>query len=133
MTIRTSQFSPKSNHNFCAKYYKAECSSSIVYGPAACLVKITPLLIFTRLFAPYKTVVIFTYSTMLNVFLFYIIILFTKIFICNHISGFWDFNIKSKCLNKPALFPADTIMSVLTNFVILVIPLPLFPTPNLLL
>lgn len=54
-----------------------------------------------------------------------------KILVCNPVHGFWDFAVKATCLDINKIFLADTIMSVLSDFAIMFIPIPLIWDLNL--
>jgi hypothetical protein len=55
----------------------------------------------------------------------YLPIQFVKIFVCSPIKAYWDSSVKGTCLNQTQLFFADISLAILTDFVILVIPIPL--------
>lgn len=55
----------------------------------------------------------------------YLPIQIVKIFVCSPIRAYWDESVEGKCLNQTQLFYADISLAILTDFVILVIPIPL--------
>jgi hypothetical protein len=110
---------------------QAEYAASVAYGPAACSIKLTLLLIFTRLFVNFQKMVIFTYIVMIAMVSYYLTMMVIKIRICTATAGSWNPQIQSTCFNEPALFLADTLMSVVTDFLVLLIPLPLIWKLNL--
>lgn len=61
---------------------------------------------------------------MLLMFLFYLPMQFVKILICDPISSFWSLQ-NPKCFDQHSIYLADTIVSVITDFAVLVIPMPL--------
>jgi hypothetical protein len=87
-------------------------------------IKITLLLIFTRLFAPFRKTVLLTYFIMVLITLFYVPMLAIKICMCTPIAGFWDASLNAKCINESKLFLADTLMSVVSDTAVLALPLP---------
>ncbi|KAH6674434.1 hypothetical protein B0J14DRAFT_540278 [Halenospora varia] len=105
--------------------------NSIIYGPAALLVRITLLLLSMRVFAAFRKTVISIYIFMGFMAAYYLIVLIIKIRICTPIASFWDSSIEGACFNEPVLFIADTIVSVLTDFGVLAIPIPLIWTLRL--
>ncbi|CZR55483.1 uncharacterized protein PAC_05371 [Phialocephala subalpina] len=96
----------------------------LVYGPCAFLIKCSLLLISTRLFAPFPRAVFAVQLFMLLMLLYYIPMQFVKILICDPISDFW-FVQNPKCFNQHSIYLADTTVSVITDFAVLVIPMPL--------
>ncbi|PVI00619.1 hypothetical protein DM02DRAFT_526568, partial [Periconia macrospinosa] len=56
--------------------------------------------------------------------IYYIIITLLKIFICTPIPKIWVHNLPGKCLNSNAIFIADCVIFLVTDFVILSLPLP---------
>lgn len=67
----------------------------------------------------------FIWGFMLSMLVFYIIVTILKILICTPIDLFWDPKITGKCLNEHVIFIADTVMSVLSDLVVLALPVPL--------
>lgn len=55
---------------------------------------------------------------------YYLPVLFIKINICRPIRGFWDASIPSECFNQRTIFTVDTVVSAITDLVILLAPLP---------
>ena len=55
----------------------------------------------------------------------YLPIQFVKIFVCSPIRAYWDTSAKGSCLNQTQIFLADISLAILTDFVILIMPIPL--------
>ncbi len=91
----------------------------------AYLIKVSLLLILTRVFAPFKKTIIFIYAFMGAMLAYYIPVLIIKIRICSPVSGLWNPNVHASCLNQRALFTADTVMSAVTDLAVLILPMPL--------
>ncbi|CZR67323.1 uncharacterized protein PAC_17222 [Phialocephala subalpina] len=106
-------------------YRKAVYRGFLIYGLTALLVKITLLLIFTRIFAIVPRAVIIIYFFIGFITLYYLLAFVIKIRICTPIAGFWDPNLHPSCINEYAFFLADSILSLVTDVVVLVIPIPL--------
>ncbi|CAG8983189.1 hypothetical protein HYALB_00004016 [Hymenoscyphus albidus] len=99
--------------------------NTLLYGPAALLIKITLLLIFTRIWAPIRIAVISINIFMVLLLIYYITMLVIKVMICEPIHAFWDLNVRAHCWDINGIFLADAIVSVTTDIAILVIPIPL--------
>jgi len=58
---------------------------------------------------------------------------FAKIFICNPISAYWNKSAHpdASCLDVKTLYFADTVVSVITDFAVLISPIPLIWGMNL--
>jgi hypothetical protein len=98
----------------------------VMYGPTAFLTKISILLILTRVFQPFKKIVIFIYVFMGLMLAFYIPVLIVKIRICKPISYFWLGDaIEGSCLAQYSIILADSVMSVVSDLIILILPIPL--------
>lgn len=48
-----------------------------------------------------------------------------KIVICNPIRSYWDHSIQGTCLNQPKIFLSDLSLAILTDLIILFVPIPL--------
>lgn len=99
----------------------------VMYGPTAFLTKLSILWIMTRVFRPYRKVVIFIYAFLGLMLAYYIPAVIVKIRICKPISLFWDSesSAEGSCLNQPAIIMADAVVSVFSDLIILILPLPL--------
>ncbi|RAH55049.1 hypothetical protein BO85DRAFT_522444, partial [Aspergillus piperis CBS 112811] len=97
----------------------------------ALLAKLTLLTILARLFILRRSQTLTVYLTITLTTIYYITILFIKIFICNPVSTFWtspNNPHNPNCLSEGAVFLADAIMSVITDLAILLLPIGLmFP------
>jgi hypothetical protein len=56
---------------------------------------------------------------------YYIPAVIVKIRICNPISRFWDPTIAGTCLDKNSIILADAVVSVASDLIILILPIPL--------
>ncbi|RDW68669.1 hypothetical protein BP5796_09326 [Coleophoma crateriformis] len=106
-------------------FMKVVYGGSISYGPTTYLIKVTLLLILTRVFAPFKKTVRFIYVFMILMLGYYLPVVIIKSRMCMPIPGFWDPRVTASCFDQHALFLADTVISVVTDVSILVIPIPL--------
>lgn len=97
----------------------------VMYGPMAFLTKTSLLLIMTRVFSPYKKTVIFIYIILGIMLAYYIPAVIVKIRICSPISYFWTKTGHGTCLDESAIILADAVVSVVSDLVILTLPLPL--------
>ncbi|KAL9943421.1 hypothetical protein ACHAQF_006870 [Verticillium nonalfalfae] len=99
--------------------------STIFYAPMALTVKLALMLIILRVFGSvHKKVMIGMYAFIGMIVIYYGLGIFIKIFVCWPISAYWHGHTE-KCLNQSAIITADAIISVLSDLVILLLPLPL--------
>lgn len=97
----------------------------VMYGPTAFLTKMTLLWIMTRVFSPFKKSVIFIYVFLVLMLLYYIPAVIVKIRICMPIAKFWEQDLPGSCLDQSAIIMADAVVSVVSDLIILILPLPL--------
>lgn len=95
----------------------------VMYGPTAYVTKVCLLWIMTRIFSPVRIAVIFIYTFMGIMFAYYIPAIIAKIIICDPIAKFWDPDIDGTCLNEKSIILADAVISVVSDSVILILPL----------
>ncbi|KAK2814038.1 hypothetical protein FQN50_000442 [Emmonsiellopsis sp. PD_5] len=89
----------------------------VIYGPAAFFTKASILLILTRVFAPFRNMVIFIYAYSAVLLAYYIPAIIVKVRICMPISHFWlGGSSEGSCLDERAIILADAIMSVLNQY-----------------
>ena len=94
-----------------------------MYGPTAFLTKVSILLILSRVFSPYRKIVIFIYVFLGTMLAYYIPAVIVKVRICLPISYFWlGSPSNGSCLDDRAIFLADAIMSVVSDLMILCLP-----------
>lgn len=97
----------------------------VMYGPTAFLTKVSLLWIMTRVFKPYRKAVIFIYFFMVVMLAYYIPAVIVKIRICSPIRKFWKPETDGSCLNEAAIIMADVVISVVSDLIILTLPMPL--------
>lgn len=90
----------------------------------AFVVKLALLLIIARVFSPYKKSIIFIYTFTGLLLAYYIAGLVVKIRPCMPISDYWESD-HSNCLDQRAVIMCDSIVSVVSDVLILFLPLPL--------
>lgn len=88
-------------------------------------VKVTLLLVLAKIYRPLRGALAVYIILALNV-LYYLIILFVKAFICTPVSAYWTKAIgpdgSGTCLDRPAVLIADSLISVISDIAILVLP-----------
>ncbi|PWY79326.1 integral membrane protein [Aspergillus heteromorphus CBS 117.55] len=99
--------------------------ATILYCPMALLVKVALLSILIRIFKPYRTKVLFIYVLLGCLAVYYVIALIVKIRMCDPIPGYWTGDPNASCLDQRAALIADSVISVVADFIILFLPLPL--------
>lgn len=97
----------------------------VMYGPTAFLTKVSLLWIMTRVFKPFRKSVIFIYFFMVIMLLYYIPAVIVKIRICDPIRRFWNHDVDGTCLDQAAIILADVVVSVVSDFIVLSVPIPL--------
>lgn len=109
--------------------YKKFCYiATILYCPMALFVKIALLSILTRIFKPYRGKVWFIYILLGALCVYYAIALIIKIRMCYPIPYYWlgtELEGGGTCLDQTAALIADSVISVVSDIIILVLPLPL--------
>lgn len=105
---------------------------TVVYGPAAFTTKVTLLLLMARVFAVKERVSKALRWFMTGLAITYSGIQIPKIMVCTPISAYWEITASvgvngrnPYCLNQAHIFIADISVAVLTDFIILVVPIPL--------
>ncbi|KAH7313761.1 hypothetical protein B0I35DRAFT_435798 [Stachybotrys elegans] len=98
---------------------------TIVYGPAAYFTKATLLLLTARIFSLKRQVSLLTYTFAVFVFISLLPIQICKIIICSPVKAYWLPDVNGRCLNQAALFIVDISVAVVTDLVILLLPIPL--------
>jgi hypothetical protein len=88
-------------------------------------VKSSILFMLARFFAPFKKWVIFTYAFIGFLVAFTITMIIVKINICSPISTFWlGINVThGKCLKQLEMFLVDTSVSMISDLVLLILPM----------
>jgi hypothetical protein len=102
--------------------------ATLLYCPMALFVKIALLSILTRIFAPYRNKVFFIYGLLGALCVYYTIALIIKIRICYPIPYYWlgdELEGGGTCLDQTAALIADSVISVVSDIIILILPLPL--------
>jgi hypothetical protein len=94
------------------------------YGPTVFATKAAILLFLTRIFAPYRGYVTLVYSFLGVMGVYYVVMLFLKIFICRPIPVFWG-AAEGECFNQRVLILVDNVISLVSDIVVLLLPCPL--------
>jgi hypothetical protein len=90
----------------------------------ALFVKLSLLTIIARVFSPYRKTVHGIHAFAFLLICYYISQLVVKVRICMPISAYWSGD-SNKCLDQAAIITADSIISLISDLIILVLPLPL--------
>lgn len=106
-------------------FQKIQYAAAIIYGPCVWCIKVTLLLILVRVFTPFRKIITVVWAFIFVMLLYYIVVTALKIFVCNPIRTTWDPDVEGKCLNEYVLFSIDTSLSILTDLIILLLPIPL--------
>ncbi|KLJ06476.1 hypothetical protein EMPG_10123 [Blastomyces silverae] len=103
---------------------KGGYAATIFYMPMTFFVKLALLLIIARVFSPYRRTVIFIYVFLGVLFAYYVSGLVIKARPCSPISAYWGAS-EGTCLDQRAILICDSVISVVSDLIILVLPLPL--------
>lgn len=95
------------------------------YGPTVFAIKASILLFLTRVFSPYKTYVRWIYGFLVCISIYYAVMMLCKILICRPISMFWGATTNGTCFDERSLILTDSVISVVSDAVVLLLPLPL--------
>lgn len=102
--------------------------ATILYCPMALFVKIALLSILTRIFAPYRGKVWFIYGFLGTLCVYYTVALIVKIRMCAPVPFYWlgdELPGGGTCLDQTAALIADSVISLVSDIIILILPLPL--------
>lgn len=100
--------------------------ATLLYCPMALFVKIALLSILTRIFAPYRTKVWFIYIFLACLCCYYAVAFIIKARMCDPIPMYWLGRLPGgSCLDQTAALIADSVISVVSDLIILILPLPL--------
>lgn len=100
-------------------------ASSLLYTFGAFFTKVTLLLLIARVFAIRTGV-----FRGIRLFILFLIIAYTpiqvlKIRVCTPIRAYWNTSVHGHCLDQRKLFLSDISLAIITDLVILIIPIPL--------
>ncbi|KAL3418416.1 hypothetical protein PVAG01_10132 [Phlyctema vagabunda] len=107
------------------KFIQVQYAGVIAYGPATFLIKVTLLLVYVRVFSPFRKTIIFIYVFMAMLVAYYIPMQIIKMRLCYPIWKVWRDSEDGTCLDIKKIFVADTVISSITDLAILIIPIPL--------
>lgn len=99
--------------------------ATVLYCPMALLTKVALLSILIRIFSPYKSKIIFIYVFLGCLTVYYTIAEIVKIRMCDPVPAYWTMEEGASCLDQRAALIADSVISVVSDLIILILPLPL--------
>ncbi|KAH9886547.1 integral membrane protein [Xylariomycetidae sp. FL2044] len=102
-------------------------ASSVLYCPAAYFTKATILLLIARVFAIRTRVVRGLHIFIIILLVCYLPIQVIKTIVCLPIRAYWDPESAphARCLNQRKVFISDLSLAIVTDFVIILVPVPL--------
>jgi hypothetical protein len=105
--------------------FRVSYASTLIYAPLALAVKVTLLLVLRKIYRPCRLGCIAIHSILALNVLYYTIILFVKAFVCVPASAYWTSlgQPTDQCLNRFAVIVADSVISVVSDMAILVLPI----------
>ena len=100
-------------------------AATVLYVPSMMFAKLAILLCYFRISAK-RNFRIALYIAMGIVLAYSIALIFALIFGCNPIQKSWDLRITGgTCINRPAVYLSNGILNVATDFMILLLPVPM--------
>lgn len=97
----------------------------VLYCPSMMFAKLAVLLCYLRI-SPKKGFRMGVYVTMALVVAYNTALMLVLIFSCRPIAKSWDFTITTgTCVNRPAVYISTGALNVVTDFLILLLPLPM--------
>ena len=107
-------------------YAKLVYVAQMLYGPQVFATKVAILLLLSRIFGVNNKIWWAIRVLIGFMALYYVPATAAKIFICWPVAHFWDpLTRKGTCLNENSIFLADCAMSIISDFTILFLPIPL--------
>lgn len=100
----------------------ATFAGEIVYTVGFTLVKLSIIALYRQLF-PTRLMLVSTTILAILVTMWGIALVLVSIFSCNPIRGFWDHSIPSQCINSQWFFIGNSIPNILTDAVLLCLPM----------
>jgi hypothetical protein len=95
----------------------------VILPTCLAITKLSLLLLYNRLFSVTGFRVI-NYFLMATIIVWYLVIIFITFFLCKPIHANWDLGVPATCLDRTALNRAAPVPWVVTDFVVLIAPLP---------
>lgn len=100
------------------------------YKVTVCLNKAATILLYLRIFSTRKFRIA-AFTVMAIIVAASTGSIFATIFQCVPVAGAWDRSISAKCINSGKFWVAYAVMNILTDVMVLVLPLPLFASLSL--
>ena len=101
-------------------YYVTDC----LYPATVGIIKISTLLLFARIF-PSRNFIRILWAVGLFISTYSAIMVFTIIFQCKPVEGYWNSNREADCLDSTKVLTAMASLNVVTDFLVVCLPLPL--------
>ncbi|KAK5656745.1 hypothetical protein OQA88_4293 [Cercophora sp. LCS_1] len=111
-------------------YMKAFFASIVVYNIAVCLTKISILLQYKRLFAN-PIMQRLTLFGLIFLTAWAVALAFLLTLICQPVAAFWDPSVGGKCLDAPTIWYIMAGVNLVTDFLILTLPMPVIKSLQL--
>ncbi|TLD11735.1 hypothetical protein PspLS_11818 [Pyricularia sp. CBS 133598] len=102
-------------------------SDTLIYSFATYFTKVALLLVIARVFSGFRKTYILTIFLIVAMVFYYLPILFLKVNLCSPIRDFWMIRGVDgipNCIDRWSIFVADTVVSVITDTAVLIIPIP---------
>uniref|UniRef100_A0A8H7K3P4 Rhodopsin domain-containing protein n=1 Tax=Bionectria ochroleuca TaxID=29856 RepID=A0A8H7K3P4_BIOOC len=100
-------------------------ANSVIYFPTAYFTKITLLLLISRVFAVKRWVTKSIHIFIVVLLAAHLPVQIIKIVICIPIKAYWDPLVDGRCLDQRRIFLFGLSLAIFTDFVILLVPIPL--------
>lgn len=96
----------------------------IIYLPVICCIKLSILFTYIRIF-PQPWLKKAVYGVMAFIAVYFITGFFGDLFQCYPISSWWELDESRHCINDGVFVMVNGVMNILTDIVMLVLPMPL--------
>lgn len=100
-------------------------ANSILSFPTAYFTKVTLLLLIGRVFAVKERVARGIHAFIVILFVAYLPVQIVRMIICIPIRAYWDLSVDGRCLNQGKISLFGLALAIFTDFVILLVPIPL--------
>ncbi|CAI6099699.1 unnamed protein product [Clonostachys chloroleuca] len=110
------------NYSQILKWFYA---NSILSFPTAYFTKVTLLLLIGRVFAVKERVARGIHAFIVILFVAYLPVQIVRMIICIPIRAYWDLSVDGRCLNQGKISLFGLALAIFTDFVILLVPIPL--------
>ena len=104
-------------------YLKLMLADEVLYGPVICLIKLSILLLYLRIFKPYRGIGIACHIVLWFNLVFYMPSIITEVFQCTPVKKFWYPLWPGSCVNQKAVQFASAGFNLASDIAVLILPI----------